>query len=246
MYQILFQYWQPTEGFSLETRSESPIGGGLGGSSSLLMSCLKAFSQWLKKPLSGPEMVRVASNIEAQMLRKPTGTQDYIPALYPSGINVIDYSVAGTQVTAVQVPASLFHNRFLLVYTGRSHNSGINNWDVIKKVLDGDPTTLFALGEIRQVADELRHKCMTQDWSGWPALFERETHARLALSPSFSSPEIIRLTQLALSEGVEAVKICGAGGGGCVFLWTPESAFTKVKAACQHEGYQVLNAKPLV
>ena len=71
------RYWNPTKGFSLATRSESPVGGGLGGSSSLCITLLKAFSQWLKKPLADDEMVRVASHIEAQILLKPTGTQDY-------------------------------------------------------------------------------------------------------------------------------------------------------------------------
>src|SRR4051794_26299810 len=63
IYQIFLRHYQPKEGFHLSTRSESPIGGGLGGSSSLLMSCLKAFSQWLGFTALPHEMIRLASNI---------------------------------------------------------------------------------------------------------------------------------------------------------------------------------------
>ncbi len=44
--QCQLNYWQPEPGFKLETSSQSPVGGGLGGSSSLTISLLKAFSKY--------------------------------------------------------------------------------------------------------------------------------------------------------------------------------------------------------
>ncbi|RYF31225.1 MAG: hypothetical protein EOO38_31710, partial [Cytophagaceae bacterium] len=40
--QTQLRYWQPKQGFSLVTKSDSPVGGGLGGSSSLTISLMKA------------------------------------------------------------------------------------------------------------------------------------------------------------------------------------------------------------
>lgn len=245
-FQIVLEHFKPSKGFRLTTRSESPVGAGLGGSSSMLMTLLKLFSHWLGQALPPDQMVRLASSMEAQMLRKPTGTQDYFPAIYSKGLNVIHYSNRDPRVEVLPIPSEVFHKRFLLVYTGRSHNSGINNWDVIKKAIEGDSPTMRALEQIRQIADEMAEHCRRQYWSALPELFRKETIAREALSDSFTSPEIRKLIEIANKEGADAVKICGAGGGGCVFIWTPENRFEKVKAACQKQRFSVLDAKPLV
>ena len=52
----------------------------------------------------------------------------------------------------------------MLIYTGRSHNSGINNWQVIKSVIEGDKNTLAALGEIARISSETAQACRRQAW----------------------------------------------------------------------------------
>ena len=236
------QYWKPQKGFSLSTRSESPVGGGLGGSSSLCITLLKAFSKWLNRPLANDEMVRVASHIEAQILLKPTGTQDYFPPIH-GGLNFIQYGVPGPQVEVRKLDQELFRDRFLLVYTGRSHHSGINNWQVIKQWLDGDEKTRHALSTLAEVSASMKAALIENRISDLPTIFEREYEARTALSEGFSSPEIKRLSEIAKANGAIA-KICGAGGGGCVLIWCPDRQIEKVKAALAKTEFQVLPAKP--
>ena len=236
------KFWQPQAGFSLSTRSESPVGGGLGGSSSLCISLLKAFSKWLKKDLEPYEMVRIASHLEAQVLFKPTGTQDYFPPIF-GGLNFITYSVRGPQVEVKPINQEFFRDRFLLVYTGRSHHSGINNWQVIKNWLDNDPRPRAALEKLAEVSRELKNAMVEHRLDLLPALFSREFQARTELSEGFSSPEIRRLEKLAASVGANA-KICGAGGGGCVLIWCPDRQIEKARELCQREGFTVLPTKP--
>ncbi|HWU42132.1 MAG TPA: hypothetical protein VN132_01800, partial [Bdellovibrio sp.] len=69
--------------------------------------------------------------------------------------------------------------------------------------------------------------------------------ARVRLAPEFTSPEISRLAELSLQNGAEAVKICGAGGGGCVLVWCPPEKKQGVAHACQKAGFQVMDAKPV-
>lgn len=235
-------FWKPKNGFKLKTRSESPVGGGLGGSSSLCISLLKAFSAWMGKTLETYEMVRIASHLEAQVLLKPTGTQDYFPPIF-GGLNCITYSVRGPEVEVHKIDSDLFKDRFLLVYTGRSHHSGINNWQVIKNWLDGDPRPRLALEKLAQVSTEMRDAFLKKEIGKLPKLFEREYQARTELSDGFSSPEIRRLAELASSIGANA-KICGAGGGGCVLIWCPERQIEKAQAVCTQAGFTVLPARP--
>jgi D-glycero-alpha-D-manno-heptose-7-phosphate kinase len=236
------RYWKPTKGFTLSTRSESPVGGGLGGSSSLCITLLKAFSAWLQKPLENEEMVRVASHIEAQLLQKPTGTQDYFPPIF-GGLNFIQYGVPGPKVTVKKIDHELFRDRFLLVYTGRSHHSGINNWQVIKQWLDGDTKTRAALSRLAEISLQMKDALLENRVNDLPGIFEQEYEARTQLSDGFSSPEIKKLSEIARSQGAIA-KICGAGGGGCVLIWCPDRQIEKVKAALAKTDFQVLPTHP--
>lgn len=236
------QYWKPAKGFTLSTRSESPVGGGLGGSSSLCISLLKAFSKWMERPLAEDEMVRVASHIEAQILLKPTGTQDYFPPIH-GGVNYIQYGVPGPQASVKKIDQDLFRDRFLLVYTGRSHHSGINNWQVIKQWLDGDEKTRASLARLAAISKKMKAALDENRVNDLPAIFGEEYEARTQLSDGFSSPEIRKLSEIAKSQGAVA-KICGAGGGGCVLIWCPDRQIEKVRAALAKTEFQVLPTKP--
>lgn len=238
-------FWKPKKGFNLETHSESPVGGGLGGSSSLSISLIKAFSAWLGKELGLYESVTLSANLEAQVLHKMTGTQDYYPALQP-GLNAIHYTPMGAELKTMKTDPDFWNERLSLVYTGQPHHSGLNNWQVIKAALNEEEHTLKALRDIRDVSNDM-HKALTNgDFGQLPALFDREFEARVRLSSSFSSPEIDRLRDVALSSGALAVKICGAGGGGCVLVWSQPDRKEQVEAGCRAQGFEVLNAKAVL
>ncbi len=249
-YQIIFfQFSQFLEklghGFEIITTSESPIGGGLGGSSSLTISILKALHQLLNLPLPPThELVNLAHNIEAEMLRTPTGTQDYYPAV-TGGLSFIEYRADSTRQILLSIENTPFADNFLLVYTGRSHHSGLNNFEVLKSAVEGDPAVLNALMQIKLISEELKTAIQNSRWESIPELFKREYAARIQLTPAFTSPEIEKLAEICLAAGALAVKICGAGGGGCVLVWVLPENRERVVSACQKEKFQCLNAKPV-
>ena len=238
-------FWMPQTGFTLTTQSQSPVGGGLGGSSSLSISLLKAFSKWQERPLEINKLVYLAHNIEARVLQTPTGTQDYFPAAEP-GLHIIDYSVEGPESEILKPDATYLQERMVLVYTGVPHHSGINNWQVIKESIARNQNTLSALEEVADIADQVAQVCRQGQWNELAPLFEREFQARVRLSAGFSSPEIEQLRGHVLQAGAKAVKICGAGGGGCVMIWTEPDRRSEVLQACQKNNFQVLDAKPVV
>lgn len=246
---IFFQFKQALikldQGLEIITTSQSPIGGGLGGSSSLTISILKALHYLLNLPLPGVhELVHQAHNIEAELLRTPTGTQDYYPAV-TGGLSFIDYQSSGIVHTQQSIEDTPFADYFLLVYTGRSHHSGLNNFEVLKSAVDGDEKVLNALKKIKLVSEELKAVIQNKNWDAIPELFRREFAARIQLTPAFTSPEIEKLAEICLAAGALAVKICGAGGGGCVLVWVPPNCRERVVSACQKEKFQCLSAKPV-
>ncbi len=236
---------QMNQGFWLQTKSESPIGGGLGGSSSLVISMLKAFAVLLNHQFSSThELVHWAHNIEARILNTPTGTQDYYPAV-TGGLSFIDYQISGITQKIFDPINTPFSDNFLLVNTGKSHHSGLNNFEVLKSAIAQDQKVMMALYEIKKISDEMQMVIQNKNWQKLPDLFQREYQSRIQLTPAFSSPEIERLSEISLKNGAEAIKICGAGGGGCVLIWVQNQYRQKVIAACENENFQPLLAKPV-
>lgn len=243
--QVQMKYWKPKGGFKLVTKSMSPVGGGLGGSSSLTISLLKAFNLFAKNSeLEVHKTVQVAHNLEAEVLNTPTGTQDYYPA-FTGGINILKYSYGGIELEVLDAQTAELEKHFLLVNTGKAHHSGLNNFEVMKKAIAKDPQVMKALRDLKVVAEETAEACRKAQWQLLPELFKREYQSRILLAKEFSSPEIEKLAEVSLQAGAEAVKICGAGGGGCVLVWAKPSHRERVALACQNAGFQVLSAKPV-
>lgn len=220
-------------GFDIETKSESPVGGGLGGSSSLCISIIKCFNEMLDVKMNTYEMVELAHNLEAKVLKKMTGTQDYFPAIL-GDVNIIDYTPKGPAVRKLSVPQKLFDSKFILVYTGRSHHSGINNWHVLKEFLDGNASIIKSFERLNSIAHQVVEVFENKKWTELPKLFREEFKARCELSLEFSSPEIEELSKVAERHKAIA-KICGAGGGGCVLLWCEDDNKEEVIRAIQEE-----------
>ncbi len=245
LYKPVLNYFEPKIGFRLITASQSPVGAGLGGSSSLVISMMKAFYELLNKELpTSHEVVKIAHNIEAQILNTPTGTQDYYPA-FSGGINILNYRFQDIQQTIVPVGKSPLKDHFLLVYTGKAHHSGINNFEVLKSAVLKDAKVLSALQSLKGVAEKAADYCLSSQWSKFPEVFEAEYKFRTQLTEHFSSPEIRQIKEISHKIGHSEVKICGAGGGGCVLVWTAPDVRSRIIKECQTQGFQILNSQPV-
>jgi D-glycero-alpha-D-manno-heptose-7-phosphate kinase len=121
----------------------------------------------------------------------------------------------------------------------------LNNFEVLKSAVGKDQKVLGALQQIKEVAHELADQVQKGQFQSFGSLFQAEYEARTKLCEDFSSPEIRKLNEISLANGAEALKICGAGGGGCVLVWCKPELQQKVGDACQKAGFQVLGAKPV-
>ena len=233
-------YWMPNFGFNLSSQSDSPIGGGLGGSSSLSVSIFKAFSEIQDKQWTEHDLIRACSGIEAKILKKPTGTQDYFPAVL-GGINIIDYNYGIPRVSRIDIDDVDINGNIALFYTGRSHHSGLNNWEVIKSFVEDNRSVHKALLEIQDIAECTKEVMFKKNWESLPQLFSQEYQARIQLTEHFTSPEIEKISEVAIEAGADAVNICGAGGGGCVFTWSSKDKRDEIIEACEDAGFTHLD-----
>ena len=215
------QYYQPKKGLNILTSCEAPPGSGIGGSSALNIALHGALNTFTKKGLDKKQMLVAAMNIETQVISVPTGSQDYFPPLH-GGVRSVRPSFDGVDSVALPVSLSKLTQRIVLCYTGKPRKSGINNWEVMKKVLDGDRLVTKKLKEIAHIAKEMDKALTLGQMKKVTALFAREWRARKVLAPTISTPHMDKLIVGAIKKGAHAAKVCGAGGGGCIaFIVSP-------------------------
>jgi D-glycero-alpha-D-manno-heptose-7-phosphate kinase len=237
----LARFFAPEGGFEIETNSESPAGAGISGSSALMIATTAALAKYTGRKLDREQIRVIAQNVEAQLIKVPTGCQDYYPALY-GGVSAIHLDPDGIHHTAVRVAAEELDRRFVLVYTGAPRKSGINNWEVFKAHINGDKKIFHNFERIGEIARAMHQALSLADWKQVAKLLREEWKLRKTNAPRITTPMIEKLVAVALRQGALAAKVCGAGGGGCVvFLTEPENR-DHISAALRSYGGQVLPA----
>ena len=225
---------------TLRTRGESPAGAGIAGSSALNVAVCGALARWAGMDLDAEKLVNIAMNIEARVINVPTGVQDYRPAYY-GGVAAVELRPDGVTRVALNVDPAELERRIVLAYTGAPRNSGTNNWEITKRHIDGDRHVFDCFERIRDATFELRQALTRGDWKGVARHLHREWEARKQLAPGVTTQAIDDLMASASSAGSRAAKVCGAGGGGCLFCLADPDEVPAVKKALGDGGARILD-----
>ena len=228
-------------GWTVGTHSEAPAGAGISGSSALLIAAASAFNKICKTGYSLEKIREIAQNVEARIIRVPTGCQDYYPAMY-GGVSAIHLLPCGIKRVGLPVDAEQLNQRFVLAYTGEPRNSGINNWEVTKAHIGGDRAVHKNFDRIAEISNGMRGALEGNDWVGVARLLREEWGHRKKNAPGITTPLIDQLMATTKRKGSLAAKVCGAGGGGCVLFLVEPGTKEKVAAAITAQGATVLNA----
>lgn len=238
----VLRHFSPTGGLTLRTDSDSPEGAGIAGSSSLIIAISSAVNRLTRSGHDLEKLREIAQNIEAQIIRVPTGAQDYYPALY-GGVSAVELGCAGIRRVRIPVDTEDLTERTVLAYTGEPRNSGINNWEVTKAYIDGDRKVHRNFEKISAIANGMRAAVEKADWEEAGRLLREEWTHRRRNAPGITTPLIDELVQVARKAGSKGAKVCGAGGGGCVFFLVERGAKQKVASAIERAGASILPVK---
>jgi D-glycero-alpha-D-manno-heptose-7-phosphate kinase len=227
-------------GLTLTTRCESPAGAGIAGSSALNIAVCGAMSKWTGANYGDKALLEIAQNIEAQAIAVPTGSQDYRPALY-GGISAVELGVDGVRRIGLDVDPRELERRIVLAYTGVPRNSGTNNWEMTKRHIDGNREVFDCFERIRDTAVAMRDAFARGDWDEVGRQIAAEWENRKRLAPGVTTPIIEDLIARATGAGATGAKVCGAGGGGCIFFYSDPSDTDAVRQAVSAGGARLLD-----
>jgi len=235
----LLRFFRPRTGIAMHTNSEAPQGAGIAGSSALMIAGASALNRLTGSGHNLEKIREIAQNVEAQIIRVPTGVQDYYPALY-GGVSAIELGPGGVRRVEIPVDLDDFNHRIVLCYTGAPRNSGINNWEVTKAYINGDRKVQRNLARIAAIASAMRAAVEKADWTEAAHLLREEWSHRRKNLPGISTSVIDRLITVARRAGASGAKVCGAGGGGCVFFLVERGAQERVSRALANAGGEIL------
>lgn len=235
----LVRFFRPRSGFTLTTTSEAPAGAGVGGSSAMAVAICAALDRFVGAGRSRREWIHISRDIEAIVIKVPTGTQDHYPPAY-GGAAAIHLEAGGEKREELDCNLAELERRIVLCYTGEPRQHGINNWEVFKQHIDGNRAVQRNLQQIASVAVQLRAALIRNDWSEVGRLMQEEWEFRRRNLSTISTPTIDGIIGGARKQGGLAGKVCGAGGGGCVALLIEPEARQRVESLVTAAGATLL------
>jgi len=228
----------------VELASDSPRGGGLGASSAMAVALIAAAETFVGRPASASHTwASLARDVEARLMGLPTGTQDHHAAVLGGALEMV-HRAGGSEVRRLEVDLEALGDTLLVVYTGASHFSAANNWQVLRRRLDGDADIVRLFDGIAAAAGEAACALTAGDLPRLGAVMSGEWSLRRRLAPEVSTPGIEDLLAAAAAAGAWGGKACGAGGGGCVAVLAPPARREAVAAALTAAGGRLLAARP--
>src|SRR6185295_15121401 len=133
--------------------TDAPRGSGLGGSSALAITLVRALSEISGHALEGEELIFLVRDLETRLLGVPAGIQDYYPPVY-GGLGSLHLNPGKPARHALQTSVHDLGAHMLLHYTGIAHFSGTNNWELYKRQVEKKKKVDKGLRRIAEISVE--------------------------------------------------------------------------------------------
>ena len=220
--------------FKITSHVDSPAGSGLGTSSTLVVSILGAFAEWLKLPLGEYDLARLAYEIERKDLNMAGGKQDQYAATF-GGFNYMqflqdDKVIVNPLRIRQRYQDELAHN-LLLYYTETSHVSAEIIQGQIDNVKAKNNTSIEAMHQLKEQAVWMKESLLKGAIDAIGEILNFGWEHKKKTAANISNPLLDDIYQTALAAGATGGKVSGAGGGGFMFFYCPGTSRYAVEKA---------------
>lgn len=234
-----FEGWK--QGFSLFLHSDAPPGSGLGSSSTMVVTLLGLFRQWLNLPWSNYDLANLAYEIERVDLGIRGGKQDQYAAVF-GGFNFIEFYHDQTIVNPLKINPSILNEleyHLLLCYTGKTRLSANIIASQVESYLKKEKSSLHALDQLKEITIAMKNALLTGRLNQFGDLLHEAWMQKKQLAGAITTEKIDTLYHLALSKGALGGKILGAGGGGYLLLYCPYNKKHIIASELERVGAQI-------
>jgi D-glycero-alpha-D-manno-heptose-7-phosphate kinase len=246
VYNHIIQHYNDRKPIALElsTFCDAPVGSGLGSSSTLVVTIIRAFVELLNLPLDDYEVAKLAFKIERLDCGLQGGRQDQYSATF-GGFNFIEfYENERTIVNPLRIKNWIIcelEASMVLFFTGVSRESARIIADQSKNLKTGAANALEAMHGIKREALVMKECLLRGEFEGLVNSLRLGWENKKRSSGSVSNPHIEEIHETAVAAGALAGKASGAGGGGFMLFFVPTERRMDVVRALSRFNGQVSN-----
>lgn len=225
--------------FRLTSWIEAPQGSGLGTSSTIVVSLIGAFVEWLQLPLGKYDIAHLAYEIERSDLAMTGGKQDQYAATF-GGINYMEF-FGGDKVIVnpLQLKQEIVYElefNLLLYFTATQRLSASIIREQVKNVNEKNEKSIEAMHNLKEQAQQMKEALLRGDLSRIGEILHFGWQNKKRMANSISNSLIDSVYETAMQHGAIGGKISGAGGGGFMFFYCPGVTKAKVAGAIAQLG----------
>lgn len=217
--------------FDLSTIVDAPPGSGLGTSSTLVVTILGAFAEWLNLPLGEYDMARLAYEIERIDLEMAGGKQDQYAATF-GGVNYMEFfNGEKVVVNPLRIRSEYLDELAYNLVLFNTETSRLSSEIIArqsKNIEDKDATSLDATHKLKIQAMMMKEAILKGELDKIGEILDYGWHNKKLLAPGITNPMIDELYDTAMKNGASGGKISGAGGGGFILFYCPNNSRHKV------------------
>jgi len=229
-----------TGGIEILTRSEVPVGSGLGASGALDVALVAALAAARDEHYAASELAELGYDVEATELGLEGGRQDQYAAAH-GGWNELRVSADGVEVRRIEADRSAqreLGELLVLAYTGQSHFSSQTHERVWSAYRDEQPDVVDALRTMRDLAKDAAAALRAGDWPRLGKLMDANWTEQRRLDATMATPAVRTVEEALRAAGVLGLKATGAGAGGCLAALTVNAR--DARRAAEAAGARVL------
>ncbi len=238
---IVRRYNPELHGFRLSSFVEAPAGSGLGTSSTLVVTILGAFSEWLKLPLGDYDTAHYAYEIERYDLKMAGGRQDQYAATF-GGVNFMEfYADDKVIVNPLRIRPEYLHelgHNLLLYYTSTSRLSSDIIESQSRNVVNKNEKSIEAMHHLKDQARMMKEALLRGRVDEMGEILDYGFQHKKQMTQGITNPLIDEMYETARKAGATGGKISGAGGGGFMTFYCPDNTrYAVMKAMKKFDGY---------
>lgn len=228
----------------------APVQSALGGSSTALVTLIKALSE-VRRKLDGrgmnpDEILHLSYHIEDAISGGNCGAQDQGAGIY-GGVNqwIWNYSRSRfwKRVPLLDQNAQKeLSERLLVLYSGKRHVSSATNQKWVKDFLSGKTQNGWI--KVNEIVHSFANSLTEKDWQGAIKYLNEEVSIRMELTPEAFIPLTERLINQAREQGCGA-RFAGAGAGGSIWAIGEKENIKKLRSEWQDSIRGIRDARIL-
>ena len=224
-----------SQGVELSNQCDLPARSGLGSSSSFCAGLIKALYALKGEMITKYGLARETIRLEREILREHGGIQDQIAAVY-GGLNHIHINNNGSfsvdPLVLAEERRQSFNGKLMLFFTGISRTSS----EIAGKQEEGTKAKAAQLTRMQAMVHEASRILSSEsaELDDFGHMLHEAWMLKRSLTDKISNTLIDGIYETALAKGALGGKILGAGGGGFLLFYVPESRRNDVKKALRN------------